>query len=625
MRLNKNPAQKISELTIFLSIFLVVFGFSIKTYDVFLSTKEAFFAITLLALLVVLFFTRDKWLEKRTFFLSIGIAIFLLLSLCINNVDFFLIKKFMLPVVIFLVYINILFGFSKDKKKSETFIFIVLLIHFLYSLSQAAGLDFKFWAGWEGRGRIFTTIGNPNFSSIFNGVFAILILYKALQRHNIFLAILSFLPLGTVMLAGSRGVILSTFLAMLMLLLQKKNLKYFLALALFSLLMLLLRPDIAFRLKSSAYFRGGSVENRLIIYNITLNKILEKPFLGYGFEMFQMNYLDAQGEYFEHLPLREKRKSTDAKHTHNEYLQLLYETGVIGFAVFLTILLALYRTLDNRLWKYLLLVFLGQAFFSFPLHVISHIVFFFFLLSFQKPSKNFRANNILWLILAGFVLFSIKDTITYYQSNILLRNGLKSPYSDMLIRAFQLNDKDGIPSAMLGLRYVNRKEYHLAKPYLLSSIRKLKDAQNYNNLAIAYENLGNYTLAEHYYKKGIYVMPSSLLIYNNLVSLYEKLDKEKAFQTLIKRMKLIFSDKGDAFLYSGNHYIKKKNYDAAIKEYTKGLSIEQNNLKLLYNIGVAYYYKGMNKKALFYFYKVRKIAPNYPGIEKTIRIIESKL
>ncbi len=100
----------------------------------------------------------------------------------------------------------------------------------------------------------------------------------------------------------------------------------------------LYREDVTLTERISE-FRPGHLrtETRFRIAAVSLTELIpERPFVGHGFGSFQYVYPKAQGVYYEDFP-RSPLQPT-AKRTmraHNEYLQTLVETGLIGLGIVL--------------------------------------------------------------------------------------------------------------------------------------------------------------------------------------------------------------------------------------------------------------------------------------------------
>ncbi len=96
-------------------------------------------------------------------------------------------------------------------------------------------------------------------------------------------------------------------------------------------------------------------ETRLRIAVVSFSELIpERPLSGHGFGTFQYVYPEAQGRYFMDNP-RSRLAPTDRRtmRAHNEYLQMLIETGAVGLAIALlgagTLLVHGWRTMGRTL------------------------------------------------------------------------------------------------------------------------------------------------------------------------------------------------------------------------------------------------------------------------------------
>jgi O-antigen ligase len=125
-------------------------------------------------------------------------------------------------------------------------------------------------------------------------------------------------------------------------------------------------------------------ETRLRIFVVSVPLVVKSPLIGHGLGAFQYVYPPAHGEYFLRHPdsiLGTTVRRTDV--AHNDYLQLVVETGFIGTALLLTSLVLVlrrvrraYRALPWEKEKILLTGLIAptaaiavHAFFDFPFHV----------------------------------------------------------------------------------------------------------------------------------------------------------------------------------------------------------------------------------------------------------------
>lgn len=100
-----------------------------------------------------------------------------------------------------------------------------------------------------------------------------------------------------------------------------------------------------------------SVKSRLFTWKLTMKGVWKAPLFGHGAGTFGNVYQQVQGSYFRNLANNPKKLNSGrwrlARHNrqaHNEYLQVLFETGLIGFGLFL---LAIAMALREFLGSYL--------------------------------------------------------------------------------------------------------------------------------------------------------------------------------------------------------------------------------------------------------------------------------
>ncbi|MCC6547906.1 O-antigen ligase family protein [Candidatus Sumerlaeota bacterium] len=126
-------------------------------------------------------------------------------------------------------------------------------------------------------------------------------------------------------------------------------------------------------------------ETRLRILVVSFAELIPRsPLVGTGWGTFQYVYPPAQGQYFQHNP-RSVLAPTDRRsfHAHNEYLQTLIETGILGVAIAITGLVVLivggWRSYQRTLMPHhiamqaaifaAMLAYLLHAFVDFPLRI----------------------------------------------------------------------------------------------------------------------------------------------------------------------------------------------------------------------------------------------------------------
>ena len=285
-----------------------------------------------------------------------------------------------------------------------------------YLIFQFYGVDFPFWLEIEGRGRLFSTFGNPNYVAGY--------LIGTLP-----LAFIGFISLkaklGKMVLAGS---IIVSYTAILMTYtraswlgllaaalltgvlvafyrgngLFKRNRSWLVGLA-----AILLAITVVYSTENPLNWEGRNImaraatgfdiaqhQPRLLIWRSAIEIGRQHPFIGAGIGTFGVNYSAAQGrvlaqENARHL-IPQAKKSINA---HNDPLHLFAETGIIGLFAAAWLIVVFYagslhglrrRDINARLLLIGLmggaLAILFHSLFSFPFHIIPNGMLFWLFL-----------------------------------------------------------------------------------------------------------------------------------------------------------------------------------------------------------------------------------------------------
>ena len=549
-------------------------------------------------------------------------------------------------IILYFIVVNVII----QKNEFDSFIKIFFITSFLvsiYALIQYYGLDPYFTEINE----IASTIGQKNWISnylaiIFPVIFSYFLLQKEKKNKLIYYLLLSVLY-ATLMICQSRGIWISISLTLIFAIyiiikfklfeIFKKNKKWLIALfIIFLIITIIYSTDnplnksvitVTERAISTFDEKDPSVKTRLLIWWSTLNMIKDKPLLGTGIGTFKMNYLDYQADFLQKNPdyIKFSGKAAEA---HNEYIQILAELGISGFAVFLLIIFVFYsltlKYLKNkhnnqdRIVVFGLLMgitsFLIHSLFTFPFHVPVLGSTFFILLGLavvyidgfglnEVDRKNIiriniNTNNsrkkiiIISMLIIGF--FSI-GTLVYkpYFAELHYFKGIKyyekENYNDALKDfkyAAWLDSNNGRILHALGSTYYHLDIQDEAQKTLQRTKYYFNDRNIYRNLGLSYTQSGNYQEAEKEFRHAIYLDPKFTKTYIDLAYLY-------AIQ---------------------------KDYDRAIIEWNKTLEIEPNfseKYNVLYFIGLTYQKKEMPDKALEYFLQALQLAPeDSPVIEE---------
>lgn len=554
----------------------------------FTMTKDSY---TELILLFIAATWLIKLLESRNYYslkspLNLPIIAFLfvlLISLFQTNNYYTSLVDLARWVSFILAYFILIFSF-KERKWINALIMVVLfsgLISATYAIFQFYGIDFSFWAERQGRMRLFSTFGNPNYLSGYLAItlplaFALFCIEKKKSRQ-IFLEILIAILYTGVFITNIGGWIALFMGILFMVTVLLIHQKRFLRENRFRLLVLILilsiisliysspnplnptRRSVAQEGISYTNLEHSSVQQRFLIWLSSMQMIKEHPLLGSGIGTFRIHYPTSQGKV---LSFKENKKyiplANKSINAHNDYLHLWAETGIIGLTCFLWIVFLLYKKSFKYLKevkkedKFLLIGFMGMgaallvdAVFSFPFHIIQNGMLFPFMLALSifigerkeetdKKEVNLKKKKfplllrraiqisiVLLAIFLGILRVRIFIADTHIQKGRLLAMAKRYPQARVeLEKAAQINPHDDLIYRYLGQVYNQLSEYEMA----ISAFKKAEDSWIYpllyNNLGFAYQAMWQLDDAEKAFKKNIYLFPHRGGAYYNLGNLY---------------------------------------------------------------------------------------------------------
>jgi O-antigen ligase/Tfp pilus assembly protein PilF len=575
--------------------------------------------------------------------------------------------------IIFLAYFILYFLIIKNIKNQyqfNSFIRVFFLTSFIIALYTILHY-YNLISYLQEYAEVASLIGQKNWISnylalIFPLMLCFYLLEKIKKKKIIYFISLSFLYTA-LMICQSRGMLISLILGLLFGVflifkfnffnLFKENKKWLiLLLIVFMLITIIYSADnplnksaltVPQRVISTFDEEDSSINTRILIWKVTGLMIKDKPFLGGGIGSFKINYLDYQARFLKEHPEYDKYW-TSAKETHNEYLQIGAEIGLLGLGIILIMILKLYslflniikKEIDDKrkliYWGLLIGItsFLIHSLFTFPLHVPALGSAFFIILGLsvayiknfdlttgrdkerninclmngeKKKSKNYRL-YILYTILILLVMLALTDIIIVrpYLAEVYAYQGEKyfedDNYIDSALKYRYANKLDPLNGKILfnlGVDYYIVHMYGEAEQAFKESKKYYNDKSIYGNLGLCYMEMGDYKRAEEEFRYAIYLDPRFIEAYSDL----------------------------------GFLYFEKENYDKSIEQWEKILEIEpdfREKYIILTNLGMVYDKKGMPDKALEYFVQALQLVPESSPIieelEKGIyNIYKSKL
>ena len=298
-----------------------------------------------------------------------------------------------------------------------------------------------------------------------------------------------------------------------------------------------------------------SAFGRLLLWKVSLNMIEENPFVGVGFNKFDVAYNNYQADYFAkgNGSNTEKLLADNVRHAHNEYLQIAAEIGLIGLLIFLGIIFSAFkfsvinnnlntlqlteRVIINISSKAGFIALLVFALFSFPLHILPNLINFTFLLAIisrtNKPIffKEFTLNSLVTKPVAIILIASISVlTIKYlnlYESYFKWNDAFRAAKigyfesaKDEYERLFPVLKNNGEFLFFYGASLSAVGNYNKAIKFLEPAKHKFSDPNLYITLGQTYGRLNDFNKAESNLLHASNITPNKLFPKYLLAKLY---------------------------------------------------------------------------------------------------------
>jgi len=320
--------------------------------------------------------------------------------------------------------------------------------------------------------------------------------------------------------------------------------------------------------------KDASFVGRLAIWANTLKMFKDHPVLGVGKGNFKTMY-----PFHAASAIKDPGFSSEVqpREAHNDYVQLLAETGTLGFLSFLLIVFVIARRVwisiagKNEIHSMLLIVTLAfsiiailvEASLDFPFELPVSLAFLWLFAGLlwvickensphmtDPTSEKKGRMSLRWrtfavgMLSALSILFAAvhlnflraefyfsRGTIWFYEN----REGSPQPAERDLKTAVYLNPTTHRYPYMLGLFYIWRENYDEAVKATLQSLRRHPYYINaYNNLGVAYASMGKVKEAEWAWKKALEIWPDHSEARNNLATVYAVQGKQREAIALFK-------------------------------------------------------------------------------------------
>ena len=272
----------------------------------------------------------------------------------------------MITIVHFYLFFLVLTSVFRNKKNWCQFIWLSLICSFLvglYGLGQKFGFEFLLK---EGGVRMSATLGNPIFLAVYAMLHVFLagfLLFYARRRawRGILIFLLIF-NLGVMFLTGTRAAVVafgfSALLFLVFLVFYKKSKVWLKILAAFLFLMVIGGGVFIYLNKAEPWMGKApyfirrlttisleSNKSRLTSWQIGLQGFKKRPIFGWGWE----NYNVVFNKYYHPFYLGQGQRATWFDRSHNQVIDLLALTGIIGTLSYLSIFGALFWLLFKKI------------------------------------------------------------------------------------------------------------------------------------------------------------------------------------------------------------------------------------------------------------------------------------
>lgn len=641
MELIYRLSGKMRQLCIYSALFLVPLVFWLPANESFEMPKTSALVLLIsLALAVTAFraFYEGRFLLSRPSFSHI--ALLTLVSCLLSAVSglfvnanawqmylqFFLF--FFAPILLYFLIVN---TFSREAVYKLLFFTVIShAITSVYGVFQYAGVDFINWVSF-GKGRVYSTMGNPDYMSaqftVLLPVILGLIFSPVSKPVKFSLSLLSCALLFLIVAAQGRGAWLA-FFAMFAYLVIIFGISYgkvffrryrlFLAsvLIILTVIVALKSEALIARVKHGLAMTSDSVAVRLFYWESALQMGLYNPLFGAGLGGFSMNTAYYQRKVLDRweraVPdMAEKVEPHVELYVHNDFLQQLSETGFFGLGIFLLFcFLLVYAPLKrsfstaDAVQKNILLglsaggvAFIVNGILNFPWRVVITVVLVwslfacYSLLEEQRRKKiNFPLSKTAALIL-GLLLF-LAPSISVFSSF----------FANHSIRAGQAEFMRG--NYMQAAAVFERGL--AANARATDTIELLLYSGN------AYNAAKNIEKAVDYYNRGLKMFPYFIESHYNVGNVYmnnQMYDKALAEYDAALALNPKFTS---AINNKANIYFNTGDFEKAKEMYKKAVALKPSGIEARFNLAAVYFREGNYSEALKEFREIKNYPPPDP-------------
>lgn len=203
-----------------------------------------------------------------------------------------------------------------------------------------------------------------------------------------------------------------------------------------------------------------------------------------------------------------------------------------------------------------------------------------------------------------------KKVMQYYLTRADGDDQRQKEYLDQLLLSYP---EDKRVQLMAGEYYYNSDEYSTALIHYNKSVKLDKDfAPPYNRIGYCQSELNNYAEAEKAFLAYKELLPGKANPYDSYAEFLLKAGRfDESIEEYKKALELDPVNFANSFLWIGNNFIFKSDYESArkyYKDYFNQATVINGKLSALYLIGTSYVHEGKTENALKFFDEFRDLA-----------------
>ena len=327
--------KKISIYQVEKYLFYFLCGFAISL-PLSKAAANIFFSLSLAAFFTRIFYKRDDIVETFNNYKNIFAAIIFLLaavfiSALTSDAVFIGVKRFLERYVLHIAVILPTVFIIRDRKKilqlTGLLIFGAFLSNLTVIIQALPRLNEEVWRF----GGVLSGMIQGSLLAMFLPIYILLFLHLKERRLKIFFAVASTVGIFSLLLTGTRGAWIAAIILIPLVVLihaERKLKKLSAILVSLSLVggIFFITPTLLNRVSTIADLNMQSNSERLLMWQSAWQMFKDNPLFGVGYGSYKVAY---QTKY-----ISPDAKERTLEHAHNNFMQMLAECGIVGFAAF---------------------------------------------------------------------------------------------------------------------------------------------------------------------------------------------------------------------------------------------------------------------------------------------------